>query len=81
LIEVQIRTPLQDNWANMVEIMSRSFAPGLKFGEGAPELAGLLVDLASSYAEIEIGGGPSTAVTKLDEIRAWVDTLEREQKQ
>jgi len=34
LIEVQLRTPRQDNWANMVEILSRLGAPDLKFGGG-----------------------------------------------
>jgi putative GTP pyrophosphokinase len=38
LIEVQIRTPLQDEWANLIEVFSRSVAPGLKFDQGPPEL-------------------------------------------
>ena len=38
LIEVQLRTPKQDWWANSVEIFSRAVAPGLKFGSGPPLL-------------------------------------------
>ena len=34
LIEIQLRTPLQDNWANMAEILSRLGAPDLKYGGG-----------------------------------------------
>jgi putative GTP pyrophosphokinase len=34
LIEVQLRTPRQDVWANAVETYARTFAPGLKFGGG-----------------------------------------------
>lgn len=34
LIEVQLRTPGQDEWANVVEGLARSIAPGLKFGGG-----------------------------------------------
>ncbi len=37
LIEVQLRTPHQDFWANSVETFSR-LAPGLKFGGGPSEL-------------------------------------------
>lgn len=37
LIEVQLRTPSQDFWANGVEMFSRTIAPGLKFGEGPSE--------------------------------------------
>jgi putative GTP pyrophosphokinase len=39
LIEVQLRTPNQDWWANMMERVSRAAAPGLKFGGGPPEWA------------------------------------------
>ncbi|HET6998426.1 MAG TPA: RelA/SpoT domain-containing protein [Solirubrobacterales bacterium] len=37
LIEIQLRTPHQDRWANFVEVLSRTVAPGLKFG-GGPDL-------------------------------------------
>jgi hypothetical protein len=38
LIEVQLRTRLQDAWANSVEVDARRIAPGLKFGAGPQEL-------------------------------------------
>lgn len=43
LIEVQLRTTLQDNWANLAEILSRLGAPDLKYGGGPPELREFLV--------------------------------------
>jgi putative GTP pyrophosphokinase len=47
LIEVQLRTPNQDHWANTVEAFARIIAPGLKFG-GGPEL---LRDFFVAYGE------------------------------
>jgi ppGpp synthetase/RelA/SpoT-type nucleotidyltranferase len=77
LIEVQIRTPLQDDWANTVEILSRSVAPDLKFGNGPVELRELLTELASIYAELEAGGSSLDAEReKFEEIDALIVTLE-----
>jgi putative GTP pyrophosphokinase len=64
LIEIQIRTPLQDNWANFVELFSGSIAPGLKFGQGPPRLHHLLVERASLYTEVE------AQTLSLKEVRA-----------
>lgn len=38
LIEVQLRTSRQDRWANEVEALTRTVAPGLKFGGGPQPL-------------------------------------------
>ena len=77
LIEVQIRTPLQDDWANGVEILSRSVAPDLKFGSGPAEMRRLLAQLASIYAGIEAGGSSSDAVLdEIGEIESSIATLE-----
>jgi putative GTP pyrophosphokinase len=50
LIEVQLRTPRQDAWANAVETFSRTIAPGLKFGEGPQELRDYLIALGELFA-------------------------------
>lgn len=55
LIEVQLRTPKQDFWANGVEIFSRTVAPGLKFGGGPPELRKFFVALGELYARVDRG--------------------------
>jgi putative GTP pyrophosphokinase len=79
LIEVQIRTEFQDEWANLVEDFSREIVPGLKFGQGPPELRQLLIDLASSLAEFETGDSSAAEVgTNLQGIRSWVDSLREE---
>jgi ppGpp synthetase/RelA/SpoT-type nucleotidyltranferase len=76
LIEVQIRTPLQDEWANSVEILSRSVVPDLKFGNGPVELRQMLAELASIYAELEAGGSSLDAVeAKFGEIDSTIATL------
>ena len=55
LIEVQLRTPLQDSWANVVEAFARTIAPGLKFGEGPPELREYFAALGDLYAAADQG--------------------------
>jgi len=57
LIEVQLRTPFQDNWANAVEADARLLSPGLKFGGGAQELRDFYIALGELGAQAE-GGGP-----------------------
>ncbi|HEX3362717.1 MAG TPA: RelA/SpoT domain-containing protein [Solirubrobacterales bacterium] len=76
LIEIQLRTRLQDNWANIVEVFSRTVAPGLKYGDGPSRPRQMLIDLAFAYAEID-AGEPSfdSADAKIHEIQAWVDSL------
>lgn len=55
LIEVQLRTPHQDNWANLAEILSRLGAPDLKFGGGPPELREYLAVMSEVHALEEAG--------------------------
>lgn len=49
LIEVQLRTPHQDSWANAVETYARILAPGLKFGGGPKLLRNYFVALGELY--------------------------------
>ena len=80
LIEVQIRTQLQDSWANLVESLARSVAPGLKFGAGPPHLRRLVADLASLDAELDIRKSSGVAVSaKLQELELWIDNFLEEQ--
>ncbi len=73
LIEIQIRTPLQDNWANSVERMTRSKAPGLKFGSGPDRLREMYRGLSGLYAELESAPDTIHAIAKNEEIGRWVD--------
>jgi putative GTP pyrophosphokinase len=55
LIEIQLRTPAQDIWANTVERLSRTTFPGLKFGDGPPTIRQYLLDSANAIDEVEGG--------------------------
>jgi putative GTP pyrophosphokinase len=55
LIEIQLRTSAQDIWANMVEGLSRTDFPGLKFGGGPPVLREYMSVTAKLIAEVEEG--------------------------
>lgn len=55
LIEVQLRTPFQDTWANAVEADARFTAPGLKFGSGPSELREFYFALAELGASGDQG--------------------------
>jgi ppGpp synthetase/RelA/SpoT-type nucleotidyltranferase len=50
LIEVQLRTPRQDLWANTVETLARTVAPGLKFADGPQELRSYFVAMGELFA-------------------------------
>jgi putative GTP pyrophosphokinase len=64
LTEIQLRTPLQDNWANMAEILSRLGAPDLKYGGGPSFLRDFLL--------------VSSEITALKERGLPVDTFLKE---
>jgi ppGpp synthetase/RelA/SpoT-type nucleotidyltranferase len=55
LIEIQLRTPNQDTWANLVETLSRTAFPGLKFGRGPAPLNDFLLDNARIFAQEDLG--------------------------
>lgn len=78
LIEVQLRTRLQDAWANSVEIDARRVAPGLKFGAGPRELRDFYVALGEFLAIADQGLPADPALyERLMELRGLVDTLRR----
>jgi ppGpp synthetase/RelA/SpoT-type nucleotidyltranferase len=81
LIEIQIRTRLQDEWANLVEMLTGTAFPGLKFGNGPSRLHELLIDLSSANAKLEVGASSVDPITeKLQEIVAWTSTFLEEQR-
>jgi ppGpp synthetase/RelA/SpoT-type nucleotidyltranferase len=78
LIEVQLRTPDQDNWANLVERLSRTIAPGLKFGEGPPMLRLFLQTRSELLARAARGIMDAGMVKQMREVEVEADTfLER----
>lgn len=82
LIEVQLRTPLQDAWANMVEADARLYAPELKFGGGPVELTAYYAALGGIFAMADAGRIELDAST-LDinaDLRRQADTFKRRTK-
>jgi RelA/SpoT family protein len=76
LIEVQLRTPRQDHWANGVEMFSRSIAPGLKFGDGPSELRKYFLALGEMNEAMDAQTPFDPAIfNRLMELQAWVDTF------
>ncbi len=54
-IEVQLRTILQDAWANQVEDDGRQIGVGLKFGAGAAEIHSYYVAISDAFALLDRG--------------------------
>jgi putative GTP pyrophosphokinase len=52
-IEVQLRTPLQDAWANQVEDDGRQIGMGLKFGAGTAEINDYYVTMSDAFAYLD----------------------------
>lgn len=76
LIEVQLRTRLQDAWANSVEVDARRVAPGLKFGAGPQTLQDFYVALGEFLAIVDQNLPPDVALyRRLMDLRGQVDTL------
>jgi putative GTP pyrophosphokinase len=78
LIEVQLRTPRQDNWANTVEAFSRTFAPGLKFGAGPGFVREYFAAMAENFAAEDRGTEADPALReRIGELYEQVDTFVR----
>lgn len=53
LIEIQVRTPLQDLWAEFSEKLSDTIDPSIKYGGGQEQIRQLLTQLSGFVAAIE----------------------------
>lgn len=75
-VEVQLRTPFQDQWANLIERASRVAAPELKFGGGPDELREYFRLLGDLGAQRDQGIAINReAFARLEALRKQVDTL------
>jgi ppGpp synthetase/RelA/SpoT-type nucleotidyltranferase len=54
-IEVQLRTIVQDLWANTVEEQSRKHGVGFKFGAGAADIHATFVAASAVLAQFDRG--------------------------
>lgn len=78
LIEVQLRTPRQDSWANVVEAFSRTVAPGLKFGGGPDFVREYFACVAENLAAEDRGETEEPIPrSRIDELYEQVDTFLR----
>jgi hypothetical protein len=82
LIEVQLRTPLQDAWANMVETDARLYAPDLKFGGGPVELTAYYAALGGVFAMADAGRIrlDTSSLDQEKDLRRRADTFRRKAK-
>ena len=82
LIEVQLRTPLQDAWANMVETDARLYAPDLKFGGGPVELTTYYAALGGIFAMADAGRIhlDTSSLDQEKDLRRRADTFRRKAK-
>jgi putative GTP pyrophosphokinase len=79
LVEIQLRTPLQDTWANAVEVDARLLSPGLKFGGGSQVLRMSYIALAELCAQADQGDPIDPAlVERVKDLQARADTFRRE---
>lgn len=65
LLEIQLRTRRQDRWANTVEALARTAAPGLKFGHGPKALHDYFIVLGEVHAARDRGGAVDPALLDL----------------
>ncbi len=81
LIEVQLRTPFQDLWANVVEEESRLIGADLKSGEGPKEVRDAYRDLADRAAAIEAhAGAQQELMAVMQGLLALTDRLRSEKR-
>ena len=64
LVEIQLRTPLQQRWAAEVDRAAGQVGIALKDGHGPPEIAEPFAELAEQIAH---SGGDAAALARLDE--------------
>ncbi len=80
LIEVQLRTPRQDEWANAVEGAAQRF-PGLKTGGGPAALREFFAAASEIYAMLDGSIEPSPSrLAEMEGLVARADTFTTEQQ-
>lgn len=62
MIEVQLRTLLQDAWANQVEEDGHDVSIGFKFGDGPVDIQDYYVTVAEAFATVDRGDSLPTAL-------------------
>jgi putative GTP pyrophosphokinase len=76
LIEIQLRTPLQDLWANAVEGAAQRF-PGFKTGGGPVELRKFFGATSEVFAGLDEGELVKVSASRLAEVEDLLDRANR----
>lgn len=72
-VEVQLRTVLQDAWANQVEEDGRQIGVGLKFGAGTAEIHAYYLAVSNAFAFLDRGEAiPDDLEARLNELYAKI---------
>ena len=74
-VEVQIRTKLQHQWAELSEKLANDFDPGIKYGTGPRELIVNLGGLSAEIAHLEKLLATPSGGLSADDQTAWVSML------
>jgi len=82
LVEIQLRTALQHEWAELVEALDRRLGTGLKTGRAEPEIRDLLVLASTVTAAYERGEfNPAQVVAALEPVlRSIVSAADKSKK-
>lgn len=74
LIEVQLRTVLQDAWANQVEEDSRRLATGYKFGRGGEDVHDYYRIVSEAFAALDRDEdlSPDLALLSMRTTQTWL---------
>ncbi len=77
LVEVQVRTQIQNAWAELVEDVGHRLGVAAKNGEGPPETLAALRDLSDELSSYEptrqYAGDVAAAMRRIDEFRREVE--------
>jgi ppGpp synthetase/RelA/SpoT-type nucleotidyltranferase len=78
-VEIQVRTALQDGWAEVTEKLADRFGLDIKYGGGPREIREVLDDLSSIVAELETRRMKRTEAIaeQSDVLRTWKVALRR----
>lgn len=74
-IEIQLRTTLQNEWADLVEACTVPGIADIKHGEGPVQVVEFFKQLASFYADLEPPRGEQSVPPSLTEIKALLEVV------
>jgi putative GTP pyrophosphokinase len=77
LIEIQVRSALQQAWAELSEKLSDVVDSAIKYGTGNPEVVSLLSNMSETTMSVEIGIKTKDIKRLTSELERWSELVER----